>query len=195
MYYQNYEDYMRSVLGYPLENQNTYELYEPYGEEHYEMSQVYSNFGRYSNEIMDLYPEIYKIINPMVCKICDVNTKPITRDLIERMTDEIYLNLESQPESDTIVNVRVNTSNVTEKKNNTSTTNLRSKVKPEIEEKSYKESRQNRQNNTLRDLIRILILNRLLGGFPGNRPPNQRPPRPPMRPPYLRNDMYFNNNF
>ena len=27
MYYQNYEDYMRSVLGYPIEPRNTYEMY------------------------------------------------------------------------------------------------------------------------------------------------------------------------
>ena len=28
MYYQNYEDYMRSVLGYPIEPTNTYESYD-----------------------------------------------------------------------------------------------------------------------------------------------------------------------
>ena len=27
MYYQNYEDYMRTILGYPVERQNTYSNY------------------------------------------------------------------------------------------------------------------------------------------------------------------------
>ena len=27
MYYKNYEDYMRAVLGYPIERQNTYSNY------------------------------------------------------------------------------------------------------------------------------------------------------------------------
>ena len=45
----------------------------------------------------------------MVCKICEVNTKPITKELIEQMTDEIYLNIESETTlEEDIVNVRVN---------------------------------------------------------------------------------------
>jgi len=113
MYYQNYEDYMRSVLGYPIQSQNTYEPYN-YDEFYYE-TQIPVGPARYSNEIMDLYPEIYKVVNPMVCKICEANTKPITRELIDRMTDEIYMNLESQPDMNTVVNVRVNTSASSEK--------------------------------------------------------------------------------
>ena len=106
MYYQNYEDYMRNILGYPVQvstlSSNTYNSY--LGTEYeYSMQQP-----RYSREILDLYPEIYKIINPMVCKICEVNTKPITRELIEQMTDEIYLNIESDPAVENVVNVKVN---------------------------------------------------------------------------------------
>jgi len=209
MYYQNYEDYMRSVLGYPIQ-QNTYEIY-PYAEVPYETSQIYSHSVRYSDEIMDLYPEIYKVVNPMVCKICDINTKPITRELINQMTDEIYMNLETDPETDTIVNVRVNTSNEgekTEKNSRTSVTtqntmqNRASKTKldnekSEMRQSEIKEDRQRRPNNSLKDLIRILILNRLLGGFPGRppRPQPPRPPRPPMRPNYPREDRYYNECF
>ena len=93
MYYQNYEDYMRSILGYPIETGNTYEMYQ-YPMTPFENTQVYFNTNRYSDEIVNLYPEIYKIINPMVCKICDSNTKPITRELIDQMTHEIYMNIE-----------------------------------------------------------------------------------------------------
>lgn len=209
MYYQNYEDYMRSVLGYPIEPNNTYVAYS----NSYETMQMpYTNTIRYSDEILELYPEIYRIVNPMVCKICEANTKPITRELVDQMTDEIYMNLEVQPENDTIVNVRANISaskteeseesrsfsdtnsnSVSKTTNRNSTSNtinsssriLKDKQNKEIKETTEtrdleKESRQRRPNNrTLRDLIRILILNRLLGGNFPHRPPHH-PPRPPM---------------
>lgn len=105
MYYQSYEDYMRSVLGYPAQSrQNTYETtYEM----QYMPDVTYVNPSNYNREMLDLYPEIYQIVNPMVCKICESNTKPLTRELLESMTDEIYSNLESDPKMDTVVNVRV----------------------------------------------------------------------------------------
>ena len=106
MYYQSYEDYIRSILGYPLQTNSNYPniTYD-----YLDDCEFNSNtMPRYSNEILDMYPEIYKIINPMVCKICEANTKPITRELVEQMTDEIYLNIEGNTnlEEDT-VNVRV----------------------------------------------------------------------------------------
>lgn len=187
MYYQNYEDYMRSILGYPIQLSNTnMSTYNNSANINYE---YVTQTPRYSSEILDLYPEIYKILNPMVCKICESNTKPITRELIEQMTDEIYLNLESDPssfENDDIVNVRVN---LPPEKNKNTTKNTVNEVKKGKDNRAESsntltekttENRDNRQrrNNTLRDLIRILILNQLLGG-------NVRPPRPmPPRPPY-----------
>ncbi len=212
MYYQNYEDYMRSVLGYPIERENTYETMQYVNVPYETMTPSYPTTARYSSEIMELYPEIYKVVNPMVCKLCDANTKPITAELLDQMTDEIYLNLETEPEIDTVVNVRVNTAEVKEEASkmanrssntmqNNYTQNRNAKMKTESEmaqnrQEEKGEVRQRRpRNNTLRDLIRILILNRLLGGFPGHRPPRPpmppRPPRPPMRPPYPREDRYF----
>lgn len=114
MYYQNYEDYMRNILGYSVNN--NYNMIDNYSNAVYD--EYLYNMPRYSSEILDLYPEIYKIVNPMVCKICDSNTKPITKELVDKMTEEIYLNLESDPyilESDTI-NVRVNLPKESEKK-------------------------------------------------------------------------------
>ena len=224
MYYQNYEDYMRSVLGYSIEPQNTYEPYN-YQDVPYEMSQMRVASTMNNSEIMDLYPEIYKIVNPMVCKICEANTKPITRELIDRMTDEIYMNLEAQPDVNTVVNVKVNTAIPLERQeksnrvsnnvnssstssnsalNRNSKSRLESTGKAESSEKresiENREDRQRRPNdNILRDLIRILILNRLLGGnFPHRppRPPMPRPPmRPPMRPPFQRNEGIYEDYF
>lgn len=190
MYYQSYEDYMRNILGYSP-NQSTYaDTYFNYNREN-----AYGT-AMYSSEIMNLYPEVYKIINPMVCKICEANTKPITRDLVEKMTDEIYLNIESDPNlaESTTINVRVNlpkdsktedtsmaskTSVNTKNRDNSKYRNNSSETKvvqkKDIENSGY---RQRNQNSILRDLIKILILNQLLGG-------NRRPPRPnPPRPPY-----------
>ena len=209
MYYQNYEDYIRSILGYPVQNNMGCSLgYNT------DQTNTYSNANieyltsmpRYSNEILDLYPEIYKIVNPMVCKICEANTKPITSELIEQMTDEIYLNLESDTNiDDEIINIRVNLPNSEAEanrnrqvqKNAQNTSGNTSKrirdnrqdnsTKNRVEEtaKATSQPREDRQirrrNNTLRDLIKILILNQLLGGRRPQRPPR---PFPPPRPPF-----------
>lgn len=181
MYYQNYEDYMRSVLGYPAQSrQNTYETtYEM----QYMPDVTYVNPSNYNREMLDLYPEIYQIVNPMVCKICESNTKPLTRELLESMTDEIYSNLESDPKMDTVVNVRVSTQAPSSEKSNrvssssssSSSSNSSTKSKREEESKQSREiseSKDTRQiggNKALRDLIKILILNQLLGGGIGHR--------------------------
>ena len=184
MYYQNYEDYMRSILGYPIQEQNLFSnTYSNYNNMEYE---YITQMPRYSKEILDLYPEIYKIVNPMVCKLCEANTKPITKELLEQMTEEIYLNIESDPSEyvSQVVNVKVNLPNQEEKRQNNINSPKVTTLKKEnrVEEKTRTENRQMLRNNTLRDLIKILILNRLLGG--NMRPPRPRPPRPPfpMRP-------------
>ena len=209
MYYQNYEDYIRSILGYPVQNNMGCSV--AYNSD---QTNTYSNANieyltsmpRYSNEILDLYPEIYKIVNPMVCKICEANTKPITSELIEQMTDEIYLNLESDTNiDDEIINIRVNLPNseteanrkrqVQKNAQNTSG-NISKRIRDNRQDNSTKnrveeiakapsqprEDRQiRRRNNTLRDLIKILILTQLLGGRRPQRPPR---PFPPPRPPF-----------
>ena len=39
-------------------------------------------------------PEIYKIIYPMVCKSCMAVDENISEDLVSRMVNEIYTNIE-----------------------------------------------------------------------------------------------------
>ena len=177
MYFQSYEDYMRTILGYPVQNEMSYNTYPNYSYDY-----VSEQLPRYSNEIMDLYPEIYKIVNPMVCKICEANSKPITKELVEQMTDEIYLNLENDAEiEEDIVNVRVNLpSTKPESKTNSRQEDIRknhivnnsvnkikdnrqeiasksvSKVEPKLDsQKQNRNNRQVRRNSTLRDLIKI----------------------------------------
>lgn len=146
-----YEQYMRNVLGYQAMNNNTYDMYY----DNWDMSNMAAMNNIQMPELENCYPEIYTIVYPMVQRACIQNTRPITRELIDNMTDEIYFAIEDKE--------------MLENRNK--------------EEKG--EDRQIRRNTNLNDLIRILILRELLGrpGFPGGRPPRPRPPRPPMRPP------------
>ena len=166
MNYQNYEDYMRSVLGY-----------SPYVGNDYTYTDEQEDIYNYSNNVMPMdqtqdltpfYPEIYKIIYPMVCKACNVNSsRQLTKDLLDQMIDEIYRNVE--PEQETECTTRTQTP-----LKNGDVRNPNAKD----EEVQVKETRQT--NFLLRDLIRILILREW--GRPG-RPP-VRPSFPPQgRPP------------
>lgn len=150
------EEYMRNVLGYQPIN-TTYDM----NYSGWEMPSMSAMNNLQIQELENCYPDIYKIVYPMVQKACSRNTRIINNELIDSMTDEIYYAVEDRKMQDD-----------------------RSKA-----EKQTKEVVENRQsevrNQGLNDLIRILILRELLGkpGFPGNRPPQPRPPRPPMRTP------------
>ena len=154
-----YEEYMRSVLGYqPANYDNTYDY--DIGYDRFESSNMTAMNNLQMQELENCYPEIYRIVYPMVQKACSQNTRSVTRELVDSMTDEIYFALEDKEM-------------------------LENRDK---EEKA--EDRQIRRNTNLNDLIRILILRELLGrpGFPGRPPrppmrPPMRPQRPPMRPP------------
>ncbi len=217
MYYQSYEDYIRSILGYPTQNSvvNSNNTYKYLGEE-YEYTA--NTMPKYSNDVLDLYPEIYKIVNPMVCKICEANTKPITKELVEQMTDEIYLNIEGNTnlEEDT-VNIRVtvpsekensqrSTNSSSPSKNNAVQTQLKqnrtssvennsrlteTRVKPENISSKQKQENENLvpQNRQVRrnTTLRDLIKILILNQLLGNNRPQHRPPRP--RPPYQRGPM------
>ena len=191
MYYNDYEDYMRNILGYSGINSNTYD---------------FQDRANSASNIEQMYPEIYKVINPMVCKMCDSNTQPVTEYLIEQMTDDIYDNVVNRIEIQNVINVNIGTrdyDNENEEKNlnrgensnnrssvnnlssrsngNTLNSNINSsstkpisyaKPKEDIEEnRETRSPHRQRRNMLLRDLIRILLLNRLI------RP--ERPPRPP----------------
>ncbi|MBQ2835378.1 MAG: hypothetical protein IJE68_00885 [Clostridia bacterium] len=156
-----YEEYMRSVLGYqPMNNYNTYDM----NFDNWEMPNMTAMSNPQMQELEDCYPEIYRIVYPMIQKACNQNTRPVTRELIDSMTDEIYFAIEDREM-------------------------VENRGKEEKTGKSTTQVAEDRQiivrNTRLNDLIRILILRELLGrpGFPGGRPPRPRPPRPPMRPP------------
>lgn len=156
MSYQSYEDYMRNVLGYSPYVPNDYTYQEQ--EDMYN----YSNMNSAIQPLQDLtefYPEIYKIIYPMVCKICNVNSnRDLTKELLDQMTDEIYNNVE--PEEETITRTQTPLKNGDVRNPNA-----------KEPEPVVKETRQS--NFLLRDLIKILLLKEW-----------GRPGRPPVRPPF-----------
>lgn len=131
----------------------------------------------------------------MVSNACMRNTKPVTRQLVDEMTNEIYSAVENNNE----INININLQNeVGSKENRSSSTKEVKSINREPSksenrgENRQEERREDRQfrNRGLRDLIRILLIRELLRRrrFPGNRPPfpgGGRPPfpgRPPMMP-------------
>lgn len=172
MYNESYEEYIRSILGYP--NYNSSYSYE---------NDYAANMSSHRNSEEDAqleacYPEIYRVVYPMVNKACSTNTKPITSELIDELTDEIYLAVENDHE----INININLTNETATMQKRTTS---SHPKTENVKEKRGEDRQFR-NRGLQDIIRILLIRELLGRperFPGNRPPFP-PNRPPMRPPF-----------
>ena len=121
MYYQNYEDYMKRVLGNSYSNEYINQNYNSYVSATPSIPvnanvmkntnikpkndmQNKSNISTYNKDmdklekivkIKKMYPDIYCLLIPMVNKIVEENkNKEITVSLIENMTIEIYNNIE-----------------------------------------------------------------------------------------------------
>ena len=173
MYNNPYEEYMRNSLGYnmnPMMNMNMgmnqtgsmMEMYETEG-----------NFECNQASVDEMYPEIYRIVYPMICKACMAVNENVTEDLVSRITNEVYMNVEhmevvQQNRSSTItVQPSKSIKNDSISKTTSNTINNISNTRQETRQ----------QNPLLRDLIRILVLRELVGN-----PGRPRPPRPPVNP-------------
>ena len=198
MYNETYDDYIRSILGYPTRNQ-----FEQYNQEmpEYQSYQEYRNptFNTNINisgnnvELENSYPEIYKIVYPIVAKKCEnVRSETFSKSDIENMTDEIYYTLEEKQE--TRVNINLTNDINGTKTQNSSAVSTSAKVenkRPDVKisQKAIENSEKRQINSGLRDLIQILLIRELLNRpRPPFRPPMPNPPgpgpRPPMRPPF-----------
>ena len=111
MYNQSYEEYIRSILGYPNYSYNndsmSYIQSQGYNQDN-NFKNSYNNTVN-NNDLEQYYPEIYKIVYPMVSQICSNNTREITREVIDEMTDEIYSAIEGT--SDNEINLSINLQN------------------------------------------------------------------------------------
>lgn len=198
---QSYDEYIRSILGYDQVNhmdsiyQRDFQDFSPYDRNYSLINTSMSN-----DELEDCYPEIYKVVYPMVQKACATNTRPLTRELVDDLTNEIYMSIEGNNEVQININLQNQTSQRNTPSNNNISDTLQNKSDAKVNEREA--DRETRQfNRGLSDIIRILLLRELLGrpGFfeprpprPQMRPPFPPPGRPPMRPPYNRelNDIY-----
>ena len=128
-------------------------------------------------DLESMYPDIYNIVYPMVRKACNQNTRPVTRELVDEMAQDIYSNIEA----DNIVNLNINVQNI----GNETNRGTENSIKPQVEnvsgENRGKEDRQVRRGPVF-DLIKILLLRELIGRRPGGCRPGECGPRPP-RPP------------
>lgn len=168
----DYEEYMRNVLGY---NQVPNNIYANTYNDYYYDTQYVGATQINNDRLTDMYPEIYRIIYPMVCRVCTQNgQRDLSKETIESMTDEIYRNIEAvEPQATTNSTATSQIQRMPLKNGDVRNPNAK---EPELRN----ETRQN--NFILRDLIKILIIRELLNN--NNRPPQMpRPPRP-MRPPY-----------
>lgn len=181
MYNETYDEYIRNILGYPSHGPQEYQDYQEYRNPTFNTN---INISGNNVELENSYPEIYKIVYPMVAKKCDnMRGEAITKDDIQNMTDEIYYALETKNET----RVNINLTNDVSTKNITRTESRRPDVK--ISETKGDNSEKRQINSGLRDLIQILLIRELLNRRrPPFRPPMPNPPgpgpRPPMRPPF-----------
>lgn len=176
----SYEEYMNNLLGscMPAQRNMVVNTMEPYEEGNAFIT--YSNQA--NNELEECYPEIYKIVYPMICKRCLYINEEITEELVERITNEIYENFEQEecPEETRSAQIKVNYSNIRNNRN--------IRYAPRNDKNNNETEGKRQRNFLLNDLIKILVLRELLGT--GRRPPRPfpfpRPGRPPMpRPPRL----------
>lgn len=192
MYNETYDDYIRSILGYPANN--FYNNNENYVRQDFNYNLGINNYTENNNELEQCYPEIYKIVYPMIRKKCINITRSVTNDDIENMTDEIYYALEERNE--TQVNINLTNEVRTTRTNIPKSTEKKAETKITETTGEYRETRQ--FNRGLRDLIKILLIRELLNR---RRRPPFRPPfpgqRPPMRPPFEPGPgrMPFNRDF
>ena len=181
MYNNQYEEYMRNSLGYNMPMMNMNQM----GMNQMNMNEMYESENNFScNQVVDdMYPEIYRIIYPMVCKACMAVDENISEDLVSRMVNEIYMNVENMECMQETRGSSISVSPQASKSSKSDLTNtsrtgsgLSSSSSSSSVSSSVRQQETRQRNPLLRDLIRILVLRELLGN-PGR-------PRPTFRPPY-----------
>lgn len=107
MFNETYEEYIRSILGYNTNSYHNENLYNiPYNQQVSNFNTQYSNVN---NELEECYPEIYKLVYPMVKKVCNNSIGNVNRQMVENMTDEIFFAIEDDDEKEINVNIQLET--------------------------------------------------------------------------------------
>lgn len=101
-----------------------------------------NNSGMMNNSMESMYPEIYRVIQPMVIKACDslrytnMGNTFITVNILDDLTDNIYRSVENEERS--------------------------SEENADNQRSSENDDNTRQRRNLLRDLIRILLIRELL---------------------------------
>lgn len=180
MFYSNNDGYMQDLYFY---NQipNTY--MNNFGNNMMGNSNIMPNNMQPSNQMMtnpgmipnaipvqnlnNLYPSIYRILNPVVSRVVLNNNQPISEDLLNNMTDTVFNIVEGQVDLGDD-QVQRNNSNENQISSNTSSnTSVNNNSSARTTENNRQQStqtsfRNNRGESLLRDLIKILIIKELL---------------------------------
>ncbi len=169
MYNQTYDDYMRSILGYPTNNNNIYNNY--LSESPYHYSNTYQQQG-IKMDFEELYPEIYKIMYPMIKKAC-MNNLISNNNVLEEIINEIYNAIEN--DSTISLNISLEDAVLENRNLNTQTNSIQNqniKYSQQMEEKRNIQPK----NKLLRDLIKILFVRELRENKYDMYPKPNRPP-------------------
>lgn len=173
MDYQNYDDYMRNVLGFsnmgcqscPNMYMNTPCSFQAMGTQPTfqgmpMQTQFQSmNLNQSCDDLERMYPDTYRVIHPMVVSACNNVRMPVTEDMLDQMTNDIY----DRAEMDDRINVDINITVETRDEEN-------SRQGLDESRQRMPQRRPRRRNRFLRDLIRILLIRELIGRrrrFPG----------------------------
>lgn len=166
MDYQSYDDYMRSVMGMGYQNMNNMNCCNmnssnmcmnqatPY--QNMSMNQM-NQMNQSCDYLERMYPDTYHIIHPMVVTACNMVTGPVSEEMLDNMTNDIY----DRAEKDSRISIDINIGVEIRENENSKQLSEDSRQRPR------------RRNRFLRDLIRILLIRELL---------NRRRPGFPMRP-------------
>lgn len=153
MDYQSYDDYMRSVLGCPNMNYSNMNCSNMCMNNQTPYQQ---NMSQSCDYLETMYPDTYRVVYPMVVSACNMINTPVTEDMLDRMTNDIY----DKAESDGRINIDINVGIEVREENNDS---------KQLDNDS-RQMRPRRRNRFFRDLIRILLIQELLRrrrpGFP-----------------------------
>lgn len=193
MFYSNYDNYMQDLYNYnqyPNSRYNTYNTYptnsftpvnqamnnngyNPY------MSNINNNYMQSANmspstsiDYTNMYPSIYRILNPVVSKVVSgSNYQYLTEETLNNMVDTVYNITEGQ------VDLTDDTYTETSSENRTVGINASSQTKSTTSDRNTNPSttgntfsgnnlnyarKSKRANDLLKDLIRILVIREIL---------------------------------
>lgn len=174
MEYQNYDDYMRSILGYSVPS-------VPNFSQRNLNTNIYSssNMFQSNSNLERMYPDTYRAVYPIIVSTSNMVTLPITEEMLDRMVDDIY----DKVETNGIININVEFRNRDDsklrEKTNISKSDVNSSKLDDSSRQNFNPGRPPRppmpprppirpnpprpRNPVFRDLIKILLLRELLG--------------------------------